>query len=131
MSQLERKKSPIKQRILQFVDSLGISKRDFYSKTGISRGTLENNAGITEDTITKIFATFKDVNPFWLITGEGEMINKIESRSNSANEHAEETKLKLSALQKECNEKGNRIIALLDENAALKRELEDYKLRNK
>ena len=63
--------SPIKQRILQFVDSLGISKRDFYSKTGISRGTLESNTGITEDTLAKLFTTYTDLNPNWVFTGSG------------------------------------------------------------
>jgi phage repressor protein C with HTH and peptisase S24 domain len=63
--------SPIKQRILQFVENLGISKRDFCEKTGISRGTLESHTGITEETITKFFATYPDINPAWLFTGSG------------------------------------------------------------
>lgn len=33
-------------------------------------------------------------------------------------------------LRKECYEKGNRIIKLLDENAALRKELEEYKRRD-
>lgn len=68
-----QKNSPIKERILQFVDSLGISKRDFYKKTGISRGTLESNTGITEDTLAKFITTFKELSPEWILTGKGEM----------------------------------------------------------
>lgn len=56
MQEKEQKISPIKQRILQYVDTLGISKRDFYAKTGISRGTLESSTGITEDTYYKRFS---------------------------------------------------------------------------
>lgn len=63
--------SPIKQRILQFVENLGISKREFCDKTGISRGTLESHTGITEETITKFFATYPNINPTWLFTGVG------------------------------------------------------------
>jgi len=67
--------SPIKQRILYFIDYLNISKRKFYEKTGISRGTIESNTGITEEILAKFIATFDHVNIFWLIKGEGEMLN--------------------------------------------------------
>ncbi len=78
MQEGKQKKSPIKQRILQFVDTLGISKRDFYAQTNISRGTLESETGITEDTITKVFATFPMLSPTWTITGLGKMLNEEE-----------------------------------------------------
>jgi len=67
--------SPIKQRILLFAASLGISKRDFYTKIGVSRGTLESKTGITEDVITKFFATYHEVSIEWLMTGKGEMLS--------------------------------------------------------
>lgn len=66
MQEKIQKISPIKQRILQFIDTLGISKRDFYAKTGISRGTLESATGITEDTIAKVFATYSNLSPSWI-----------------------------------------------------------------
>lgn len=58
---------------MKFADTLSISKREFYKKTGISRGTLESSTGITEDTLAKVVATFKDLSPEWILTGEGEM----------------------------------------------------------
>lgn len=70
----EQNISPIKQRILLFAASLGISKRDFYTKIGVSRGTLESKTGITEDVIAKFFATYPEVNIEWLMTGRGEML---------------------------------------------------------
>ena len=79
MQEKEQKKSPIKQRILSFVDYLGISKREFYAKTGISRGTLESNTGITEDIITKFIATYPYIHISWLITGTGEMLQETEN----------------------------------------------------
>ena len=72
----EQKISPIKQRILQFADSLNISKRDFYTKIGVSRGTLESKTGITEDILAKFIATFPDVSIDWLMQGKGEMVKK-------------------------------------------------------
>lgn len=74
MQEKEQKKSPIKQRILYFVEKLGISKREFYAEVGISRGTLESQSGITEDVMAKFIATYPQVNIQWLITGLGDMI---------------------------------------------------------
>ncbi|HCY71432.1 S24 family peptidase [Bacteroides cellulosilyticus] len=85
MQEKLQKISPIKQRILQFVDTLGISKRDFYAATGISRGTLESSTGITEDTIAKVFATYPDLSPMWVVLGKGEMLNNQNPGEKSCN----------------------------------------------
>ena len=73
MQEKEQKTSPIKQRILLFADTLGISKREFYAQIGVSRGTLESKTGITEDVITKFIATYPTISIEWLMTGRGEM----------------------------------------------------------
>lgn len=59
---------------MQFVDTLGISKREFYVKVGISRGTLESQTGITEETLAKVIAAYPNISPSWLIKGTGEML---------------------------------------------------------
>ena len=76
MQEKEQKVSPIKQRILEFVEKIGISKRDFYATIGVSRGTLESKTGITEDTVAKFITTYKDISPTWLLTGEGPMLKE-------------------------------------------------------
>ena len=85
MQEKLQKISPTKQRILQFVDTLGISKRDFYAATGISRGTLESSTGITEDTIAKVFATYPNLSPMWVVLGKGEMLNNQNPGEKSCN----------------------------------------------
>lgn len=75
MQEKIQKISPIKQRILFFADKIGISKREFYTKIGVSRGTLEAKTGITEDVLTKFFATYPEVSIPWVMTGEGEMFH--------------------------------------------------------
>lgn len=65
--------SPVKRRILSFAQTLGISKREFYTTIGVSRGTLESKTGITEDVVAKFIARYPQVNIEWLVTGEGEM----------------------------------------------------------
>lgn len=65
---------------------MGISKRDFYTKIGVSRGTLESKTGITEDVITKFFATYPEVNVEWLMLGAGEMLKtKRTSKTHNNN----------------------------------------------
>lgn len=90
--------SPLKQRILSFIEEIGISKREFYAKTGISRGTLESETGMTEETMTKFLATYNNIDPSWLITGAGEMYrikkalegSPIKANFNIVEEPAEE-----------------------------------------
>jgi hypothetical protein len=67
--------SSIKQNILQYIDYLNISRRDFYSNTGISRGTLESPTGITEDTLWKFIVKYPKVRIEWLIKGTGNMLD--------------------------------------------------------
>ena len=59
---------------MYFAGTLGISKRDFYTKIGVSRGTLESKTGITEDVLTKFFATYPEVSVEWIMLGFGEML---------------------------------------------------------
>ncbi|MDH6309312.1 hypothetical protein M2451_002802 [Dysgonomonas sp. PFB1-18] len=68
------KKLTQKDRILEFLESLAISKNKFYTQTGIANGTLDKKSGITGDTIVKIHNAYPDLSLEWLITGEGEML---------------------------------------------------------
>ena len=76
MQESRQEKSPIKQRILTFLDFIGISQYDFYKKTGITRGVLTQKNGISEENLTRFLAYFSEISPDWLLTGEGEMLKK-------------------------------------------------------
>jgi phage repressor protein C with HTH and peptisase S24 domain len=80
MQDKPKKTSAVKERILYFVDTLSISKREFYRITGISRGTLESESGITEETLARFIATYTNISEKWLLTGEGEMFKKDETQ---------------------------------------------------
>lgn len=85
MQEKMQKISPIKQRILLFADKIGISKREFYSRIGVSRGTLEAKTGITEDVLAKFFATYPEVSIPWVMTGDGNMVkDSIDITPNKA-----------------------------------------------
>lgn len=75
-------KSIIKQNILQFIDAKGIKKPRFYEQTGITRGILDQNNGMSEDNIAKFLSAYPEVNANWLLKGSGEMII-IENNSDN------------------------------------------------
>lgn len=70
----KQEKSPIKQNILLYLESKGITQYEFYKNTGVTRGVLGQNNGISEDNLSRFLAYYKDVNIEWLITGKGEML---------------------------------------------------------
>jgi len=66
-----------KQRILQFIDYQGISKQYFFERTGLKRGLLDADkldSSISDIYLTKILARYPELNPEWLLTGNGEMV---------------------------------------------------------
>lgn len=69
-----QEKSFIKQKILQFIDYKGISKYRFYQETGITRGVLDQNNGMSEENTVKFLAQYPEINAEWLLTGRGNML---------------------------------------------------------
>ncbi len=69
-------KSIIKQRILQYIDSKGISKYEFYRRSGISKGVLEQYTGMGEKNILRFIDYDPEINLDWLLRGKGEMYRK-------------------------------------------------------
>lgn len=71
-----------KDRILQYLKIKNISKPQFYSDLGIKRGLLDAdkmNATVTDVIIAKIIVAYTDINPVWLLTGEGAMLKNESS----------------------------------------------------
>lgn len=76
-----QEKSQIKQKILHYLMSKGITPYEFYKSSGVTRGILTQNNGINEDNLARFIAYATDVNPGWLLTGEGEMLKTNGSSS--------------------------------------------------
>lgn len=74
MQENKQEKSPIKQKILLYLAQKNISQYEFYKNTGITRGILTQNNGISEDNISRFLAYYPEVNAEWLLTGKGEML---------------------------------------------------------
>lgn len=71
------------ERILKYLEYKGISKTAFYRETGLSNGFLDKSANIRSDKIDIILNKYRDINLLWLITGEGEMLNRAKSYKES------------------------------------------------
>lgn len=65
--------SSIKTRILEYIDYRGITKYEFYKKSGITRSVLDKDSGISETNIIKFMAYDPRIRLEWLIKGEGDM----------------------------------------------------------
>ncbi len=68
-------------RVLEFIDSQGIKKSEFYLKTHFSNGYLDKVKELGADKIESIISAYPEINLTWLITGKGDMIAKKESNT--------------------------------------------------
>lgn len=69
--------SPIKNRVLQFVEYKKISKGKFFEAIGAAASNFRGSGLKSEiggEAIAKILSLHKDLNPHWLLTGEGAML---------------------------------------------------------
>lgn len=83
MQEKRQEKSPIKQNILLYLAQKGVSPYEFYKESGVTRGILQQNNGISEDNIARFLAYAPDVSVEWLITGRGEMLSTMQEKSDS------------------------------------------------
>lgn len=74
MKEKQQEKSSIKQKILLYLETKGVTPYEFYKDSGVTRGILQQNNGISEDNITRFLAYAPDVNIEWLLTSQGDML---------------------------------------------------------
>lgn len=64
-------------RIEELVKFSGLNQQKFYEKIGVSKSTFHNwksgEKGIAFEYLSRILSSFEEINPRWLILGEGEM----------------------------------------------------------
>lgn len=78
----------ILNRLKQSIDYKGIKPRTFEASIGMSNGNfmkqLRNNATIGSDKLENICKIYPDINPAWLLTGDGEMILEAKKSPNDS-----------------------------------------------
>jgi len=114
----------IRSRIISYLDLKGITRYKFYKTTGLSNGFLDKEGSINSDNCEKICYTYPDLNPEWLITGQGEMLRSL----NDAPVDAVAGKLPEKA---DFDVMLNKIIELTAENTRLEMEIKNIKKRNR
>lgn len=71
--------SNIKDRVLEVCEFKGVKKELFFKNLGLSYANfkgIQKKSALNSDAIDKIISKYTDIDPFWLITGKGNMINK-------------------------------------------------------
>ena len=92
-------------RIAHLIDKKGISIRSFEAAIGASNGLINRAAkkrtDINAEWLSKIISAFPDVNPAWLLTGEGEMfrLSLESSEEKSQTKCAENATLSKGGMQ--------------------------------
>lgn len=76
----------ILERLKEFMDHKGITIAAFERSIGMSNASfgksLKNGKAIGTDKLENILSIYKDINPDWLLTGEGSMLRSDEKTDN-------------------------------------------------
>lgn len=73
-----QKEDELKDRLLLFIDYLGISQRTFEGECGLGNGTISNiKKGLGSVNLEKIINAYPELNIEWLISGKGRMLKDI------------------------------------------------------
>lgn len=78
------------QRVALFIEYKEMSIRSFEQSCGLNNGSIQaaikRNTGIKDETMNTILDTYPEINPVWLLRGEGEMlINQIQYSPDEKN----------------------------------------------
>jgi hypothetical protein len=74
---MDKNLNDIKQRILQFIDYKKVTRDKFFTPLGLSVQNFKGKAlesALSADSMVKILSLHPDLNPNWLMYGDGEML---------------------------------------------------------
>lgn len=75
-------KSTVKERLIAFINYLGMSKNAFENACGLSTRYVSNiSASVSPDKLKQISLKFPELNVEWLLTGQGDMLREKLSTS--------------------------------------------------
>jgi len=64
----------VKERIRKYIEYKSISRYRFYKDIDVANGYLDKPGSPTSDVIASILLKYQDLNIFWLLTGNEEML---------------------------------------------------------
>ena len=76
----------MKDRLIIFLEYLGIGQNKFVQNVGLSAGYVNNlGENISSRSLNKILNVYPQLNEKWLLTGKGEMIKPINTQKAKGN----------------------------------------------
>ena len=81
--------STIKDRLILFIESMGISKQLFFSEMGIAQSNFRGSnmkSSIGSDKVVKILTAYPSLSPGWLMLGEGDMLRTPAQKAETQKE---------------------------------------------
>ncbi len=70
----------VKERILLIAGHAKLSKIEFFKDLGMSYANFkgeQKKSGLSSDALLKVLSKYPEINPSWLLLGEGEMLRPI------------------------------------------------------
>lgn len=71
-----------KQKLIHYLKEKGYSKNSFYERTGLSQGFLDRGKSLGVDNACTILKAYPDLNIFWFIMDQGNMIVSSDALNN-------------------------------------------------
>lgn len=76
----------MKDRLIIFLEYLGIGQNKFAQNVGLSAGYVNNlGENISSRSLNKILNVYPQLNEKWLLTGKGEMIKSVNTQNAEGN----------------------------------------------
>ena len=107
----------VKERLKQFIDTLNISEREFCRRIGVSSSyVMSIKKSIQPDKMQALSIHFPELNPLWLLLGQGEMLlsdgkKEGEQRQNTGGLPSSEL---LAKLLEEANSEKARLLSIIE-----------------
>ena len=107
----------VKERLKQFIDTLNISEREFCRRIGVSSSyVMSIKKSIQPDKMQAISIHFPELNPLWLLLGQGEMLlsdgkKEGEQRQNTGGLPSSEL---LAKVLEEANSEKARLLSIIE-----------------